>query len=58
MRQWWLSSAIFTVWLKTDDDGVIIETAPIAYRWVGRNVVDFIKRCRVDRYEELFIENL
>ena len=55
MRQWWLSSAVFTVWVGTDDDGVIIEAAPIAYKWVGRSIVDFIKYSRVDKYQELFI---
>jgi len=53
MRQWWLSNAIFTIWVGTDDNGVIVEAAPMAYKWVGKSLVDFIKHCRVDRYEEL-----
>jgi len=53
MRKWWLSNQTFTIYAETDDNGVITSIAPIGRNWIGRNIVDFIKWCRVDQYEEL-----
>ena len=53
MRHWWLSSRIATYWVETDGNGIILDAAPIARKWRGRNIVDLIKWTHVDRYEEI-----
>lgn len=39
--EWWVSCNNFTCWIKTRD-GVIIDSAPIAKRWIGQSMFKFV----------------
>ncbi len=49
----WLSSLRSTFCVTIDEDGFIIKTAPICWKWKLKPVEDLIKYFHIDRVEEI-----
>lgn len=41
--EWWLSSKRMTIGVVTDQQGVIVETAPIARKFVGQRLSNLVR---------------
>lgn len=50
IKEWWVSCKVFTCWAKTHGN-IIIETAPIAKKWIGQSFSRFISYYEAEKEE-------
>lgn len=42
MTDWWISTKRFTCWFRTDEQGIIVDSAPYLWRRRGTAMKEFI----------------
>ncbi len=47
-KEWWVSCPRFTCWIKTRGN-IIIDTAPIARKWINQNFIRFLAYYNAER---------
>lgn len=49
MTKYWLSCSRFTIQVNTDDNGIIVWTAPIARKFVGQPLQNLVRWSKADQ---------